>query len=276
MAHRMKIRHPKTSKPVSLTPRQVAAAYGFPIRAQSGKGYTGGLIELGGGFKETEVAEYFTANGLPVPTFVSVPVAGGKNKPDGADGEVQLDMIVFGAIAPNAVQRVYFAKNTDAGFLAALKQAVTECDGVSISWGGSENNWDPKTMDAFEAVIKDAKDNGVPVFVAAGDTGSQDSSNDGNQVDFPASSPSAIGCGGTRLTVNPMTTPDPVATTQVLVTARQELLAYANALNGPVDGLRQSGPAHRGSDPAVGDRGHGGAEPFEDGMAASGVDPVSF
>jgi kumamolisin len=52
-------------------------------------------------------------------------------------------------------------------------------------------------------VIKAAKTKGVPVFAAAGDSGSQDSSGAGNQCDFPASSPSAIGCGGTRLLINP-------------------------------------------------------------------------
>lgn len=196
------IRLPRTANPTSLTPRQVGQAYHFP--QATGKGYVGGIIELGGGFKPAQVAEYFTQNGLPAPKFVSKPVAGGKNKtdgPDGADGEVQLDMIIAGAIAPAATWNVYFAPNTDSGFLAALRQSVGECDGVSISWGGSENNWDPNTMDTFEAVIKAARAQGVPVFVAAGDTGSQDSSGAGNQCDFPASAPSAIGCGGTRLTL---------------------------------------------------------------------------
>lgn len=203
MAHaRTAIRRPLSSRPASLTPRQVGAAYHFPLDA-TGKGYVGGIIELGGGFKAAQVAQYFTTNGLPTPKFTAVPVAGGKNKPDGpdgADGEVQLDMIVAGAIAPGAAYRVYFAPNDDAGFLAAIKQALADgCNGISISWGGSENNWDGSTMDEFEAVIKAARTAGVPVFVAAGDTGSQDSSGAGNQTDFPASSPSAIGCGGTRL-----------------------------------------------------------------------------
>jgi kumamolisin len=196
------IRFPHTANPASLTPRQVAGAYHFPIDKATGKGYVGGIIELGGGYNASQVAKYFTSQGLPEPIFVSVNVDGGSNTsdgPDGADGEVQLDMIVAGAVAPGAAFRVYFAGNTDAAFLAALKQATAECDGVSISWGASENNWTPSVMDQFEAVIKAARGVGVPVFVAAGDSGSQDSSGAGNQTDFPASSPSAIGCGGTRL-----------------------------------------------------------------------------
>lgn len=205
--HTTGIRHPLTSKPVSLTPRQVATACHYPLGSVTGKGYVGGIIELGGGYKDSQVDEFFSSSGLPTPTFVSVPVSGGKNKqdgPDGADGEVQLDMEVAGAIAPDATFRVYFAANTDAGFLAAIEQAIADgCNGISISWGSSENNWDPSTMDQFEAVIKGARAKGIPVFVAAGDSGSQDSSGAGNQTDFPASSPSAIGCGGTRLEINP-------------------------------------------------------------------------
>ena len=185
-----------------LTVRQVSGAYNFPTDRATGKGYVAGIVELGGGYKPELVAQYFTASSLPVPTFVDVPVGEGANSPgnpNGADGEVQLDMIVAGAIAPAATYRMYFANGTNASFLAALTQAVQECNGVSISWGLSENHWTAAEMDAFEAVIKAAKERGVPVFVAAGDTGSRDSSGAGNQVDFPASAPSAISCGGTRL-----------------------------------------------------------------------------
>lgn len=203
---RAAIRRPRSSHPAALTPRQVGAAYHFPINQATGKGYVGGIIELGGGFKPAQVAEYFTQNGLPTPTFVSKTVVGGRNKqdgPDGADGEVQLDMIVAGAIAPAATFNVYFCPNTDDGFLAGIEQARTDkCNGITISWGGSENNWDGPTMDKYESVFKDLRAAGIPVFVAAGDTGSQDSSGAGNQCDFPASSPSAIGCGGTRLILN--------------------------------------------------------------------------
>lgn len=198
------IRRPRTAQPASMTPRQVGEAYNFPLGV-TGKGYVGGIIELGGGYKQAQVAAYFTRNGLPLPTFVSVPVAGGKNKqdgPDGADGEVQLDMIVAGAIASAATFRVYFAPNTDAGFLAAIKQAIADgCDGISISWGQAESGWDAATMTAFESVIKAARAQGIPVFVAAGDSGSKDSTS-ANVVDFPASAPDSVGCGGTRLEIN--------------------------------------------------------------------------
>jgi kumamolisin len=198
------IRYPRIANPVSMTPRQVATAYHFPLAAATGKGYTGGIVELGGGYDIQQVNAYFASQNLPSPTFVSVPIMGGSNTsdgPNGADGEVQLDMLVAGAVAPGATFRVYFAPNTDAGFLAATKQAAAECNGVSISWGQAENGWSSSAMNQFDAVIRAARVQGVPVFCASGDSGSTDSSGAGNQTDFPASSPSAIGCGGTRLTL---------------------------------------------------------------------------
>lgn len=196
------IRYPRANRPASLTPLQVAAAYHFPTDRATGRGYVGGIIELGGGYDPQQMADYFHRLGVRAPRLTDVNVSGGRNSsdgPNGADGEVQLDIQVAGAIAHDATLRVYFAPNTDAGFLAALKQAASECHGVSVSWGGPENFWTGATMDRFEAVIKAARAKGVPVFVAAGDTGSQDSSHAGNQTDFPASAPSAIGCGGTQL-----------------------------------------------------------------------------
>jgi kumamolisin len=50
---------------------------------------------------------------------------------------------------------------------------------------------------------------GIPVCVACGDDGATDGQTDGQlHVDFPASSPNAIACGGTRLTVSGATATD--------------------------------------------------------------------
>jgi kumamolisin len=118
--------------------------------------------------------------------------------PDGADGEVMLDVEVVAGVAPGAQIRVYFAANTDAAFIAATKQAAAECDVVSISWGGPESQWSTASIATFSAVLAAARAAGVPVFVAAGDNGSTDGTRS-NVVDYPSSDPSAIGCGGTRL-----------------------------------------------------------------------------
>lgn len=180
--------------------RDVAKAYNFPLQ-YDGSGYTCGIIELGGAFKQSDLNSYFGELGLPVPNVEAVGVDGGKpvsDGPNGADGEVLLDIEVAAAIAPGAQFKVYFAENTDAGFLAAIKQATSECDVISISWGQSESQWDASSLTSFDAAFKTARQNGVVVFVAAGDSGADDGTGKPN-TDFPASSPNVVGCGGTRL-----------------------------------------------------------------------------
>jgi kumamolisin len=98
----------------SFTPPQLAQFYGFPTGVD-GTGQCIGIIELGGGFRLTDIKAYFTKLNLPVPNVVAVNVDGGKNvpsTPDGADGEVMLDIEVAAAVAPKAKIAVYFAPNT--------------------------------------------------------------------------------------------------------------------------------------------------------------------
>lgn len=201
--HTGTICYPKTSRPIFLTARQVAGAYNFPMDSATGKGYVGGFIELGGGYDPNAVAGYFRHAKLPMPSFTDVNVVSGSNSPGdpGPDGEVQSDMIVAGSVAPDVDYRIYFAGNTDEEFLAAIKQATKECHGVSISWGSAESNWPSNVMKQFAFIIDAARARGVPVFVAAGDSGADDGTGTPT-ADFPASAPSSIGCGGTRLLVN--------------------------------------------------------------------------
>src|SRR5579875_3329115 len=111
---------------VSYTPVQVAQLYGFPANA-SAAGQTIGLLELGGGFEQSDITDYFQGLGLAVPSVTAVSVDGGTNSPgdpNGADGEVMLDIEVSGAVAPGSKIAVYFAPNTDQGFIDAVPTAV--------------------------------------------------------------------------------------------------------------------------------------------------------
>jgi kumamolisin len=129
--------------------------------------------------------------------------------PNGADGEVLLDIEVAGALAPGAHLVVYFAPNTDAGFVDALSQAAHADPtpaAISISWGLNEDQWTEQAKAALDAALVDAAALGVTVTVAAGDDGSTDRATDGGaHVDFPAASPHALACGGTRLQADPGT-----------------------------------------------------------------------
>lgn len=71
---------------------------------------------------------------------------------------------------------------------------------MSISWGSREDSWTAQARHALDAAFVDAAAPGVTVCVAAGDNGSSDGAPGGrSHVDFPASSPHALACGGTRL-----------------------------------------------------------------------------
>ncbi|MFD7160200.1 protease pro-enzyme activation domain-containing protein [Kribbella sp. NPDC059898] len=190
----------------AFTPDQVGSLYNFPAQTD-GTGQTIAIIELGGGFKRADLSTYFTGLKIPEPQVSAVEVDGGKNAPTGdpssADGEVMLDIEVAGALAPGAKQLVYFAPNTDQGFLDAVSTAVHATPTptvVSISWGQSEDQWTAQARTAMDQAFADAAALGVTVCAASGDNGSADGQTDGAQhADFPASSPHALACGGTHL-----------------------------------------------------------------------------
>ena len=196
---------------VSYTALQVAQAYSYPTGV-NGSGETIGIIELGGGYNQSDLTTYFqNLNISPAPTVIAVSVDGAQNQPtgdtNGPDTEVGLDIEVAGAIASGAKIAVYFAPNTDAGFLDAINQAVTDTVNkpsvLSISWGGPESTWTAQSLQSYNSALQSAAAVGVTVCVAVGDNGSSDGVTDGlDHVDFPASSPYSLACGGTTLKIS--------------------------------------------------------------------------
>ena len=197
----------------SYPPNQVAGIYQFPA-GTTGAGQTIAVIELGGGFSTSDLDTYFGGLGIGVPSISAVGVDGASNAPGsdptGADVEVALDIDVIGAAAPGATQVVYFAPNNgDQGFVDAICEAAQASPtpiAISISWGQSEDSWTAQGRSAMDAAMSDAAALGITVCVASGDNGSGDAVTDGQaHVDFPASSPYALGCGGTKLLADPST-----------------------------------------------------------------------
>lgn len=196
-------------QPRQYTPLQVAQAYGLPTLSNGGSldgsGQTIGIIELGGSFSQSDLSSYLRSLGLPDNQVQVVPVGGASIQPDpgGADVEVMLDVCIIAALAPKARIRVYFADNTsaDSSFAAAIDQAVSECDVVSISWGGPESGWSSADRSAMDRAFQSGIAAGVNCYVAAGDNGSSDGTNQ-TVTDYPASSPYAIACGGTNLQIS--------------------------------------------------------------------------
>ncbi|HTH58851.1 MAG TPA: S53 family peptidase [Paraburkholderia sp.] len=193
----------------AFTPLQLASLYDFP--PGDGHGECIALIEMGGGYSTSDLTAYFGALGVSMPTVDAVSVDGVNNAPtgdpNGPDGEVTLDVEIAGALAPAARIAVYFAPNSEAGFVnavsAALHDRTRNPSVVSISWGAPESAWTQQTLSALNDALQSAVALGVTVCVASGDSGSADGVGDGaDHVDFPASSPYALGCGGTRVSAS--------------------------------------------------------------------------
>lgn len=186
---------------VSYTPKQLAAFYGFP-KGFDGSGKNVAVIELGGSYSQPDLDAYFHSLGLTVKPVIFHSIDGAKNSPlvvNDADGEVMLDLCVIGGSAPGVQMHCYTALNTDASFLKAIEQAIADkMDAISISWGAAEDQWAASSLMAFNHAFLVAATAGITVTAAAGDNGSSDGEK-GAHVDFPASSPYVLGCGGTSL-----------------------------------------------------------------------------
>ena len=144
-------------------------AYDWPTGAAPGGG-TIYIVELGGGWKQADVAAAFKAMGLPAPDIEDLSADGTTTNTPGsdADGEVALDIQISAA-----------------AYALATGEAAT----VKMVWGSD-----------IAACLTFAKLHaGSPLlpFAAAGDNDSSDGGPDPANVDCPASCPSVIACGGT-------------------------------------------------------------------------------
>lgn len=195
----------------TFTPPEVAKLYNFP--SLNCKDQCIAIVEFGGGYKTSDMVQYFNRLGVSQPELVDVLVDGAHNQTGvRADSEVQLDIEVAAAVAPGVRIAMYFAPNTDDGFLHAINKAIhdqiNQPSIISISWGLAENLWSDQTKQCLNRAFQDAATLGITICCASGDNGSSDyDHNDPSHpvpdqllhADFPASSPFVLACGGTRL-----------------------------------------------------------------------------
>jgi kumamolisin len=122
----------------------LCAAYSWPS-GLAGDGVIA-IVELGGGWIQSDMDQFFSSIGQPAPQIIDVPVDGTQNSPDpnpdGPDGEVALDIQVaaaayYVATGQPASVRVYWAQDIAPAVRAATGDA---CDVCSISWGADEAN----------------------------------------------------------------------------------------------------------------------------------------
>lgn len=177
----------------------LCAAYQWPT-ALAGGGVIA-IVELGGGWKASDMTAYFASIHQPVPKIVDVSVDSTKNTPGSdADGEVSLDIQIsaaayFVATGKPAEIRVYWANDIAPAVRAAIKDG---CDVCSISWGMDEAGWGVQAAHDMEQAAIEATAAGMVVFAASGDNDSSDGGLSPANVDLPAGCPHIIGCGGTN------------------------------------------------------------------------------
>ncbi len=215
-----------------MDPEEVAKAYHFPAKS-NGKGQRIAIVELGGGFYESDIKSYFQNLKLTVPKITTVQIDGQRNDPaspdlikkildamgatnakakpsiDSVDAskalwtiEASLDIELAGAFANGAEIVVYFAPNNAQGKYNALTSALHNTQYpptiISCSWGAVEANLDPDFVRSLDQVFQDAALLGVTVAFSSGDSGDDPDNCGQPRVHFPASSPNVISCGGTH------------------------------------------------------------------------------
>ena len=192
-----------------LFPAAIAQLYGMTTVGR-GAGQCIGIVEPSGGYDRNDVAAACRAMNLPVPRLTDINVGKGRNAfgtDATADKEVSLDVQVAAGTAPAARVVVYFTEANEQGFVdgvtAAVHDKINRPSVVIVTWGEPEAFWPAPARKALDAVLADAVRLGITVVAAAGDDLATERMNDGKaHVDYPASSPYVLGCGGTAVTLD--------------------------------------------------------------------------
>ena len=218
---------PAVGRSLPTHPGDVMRRYRFPA-ATTGRGQTIAILLLGGGFYDEDLQEFFGdrwAGRLDV-----VEVGAGCNdpaprselwrffeqteagQPPSANPELlrkirwtieaAVDIELAGSFAPGADLAVYFATSDEVGKLegvaAALAGREQRPSVLSCSWGASEADVSPEFANGLDRLFQTAALTGTSVCYSSGNRGAN--VRDGRPtVNFPASSPHVLACGGTAL-----------------------------------------------------------------------------
>lgn len=189
----------------SYTPIELAELYNFPLHLR-GSNRVISIIELGGGFKQSDLTYYFQ-NYLKItnePQVYSLFINGALNNPNELAQEVTSDIEIAGAIAKCSTIIVYFAPNNELSFYEAIFFSLTNGNYYScaevISWGCPEIENRASYCESVNKIMEIGVKRNVSILCASGDNGSSDGLK-GLNVDFPASAPNSVACGGTNIYV---------------------------------------------------------------------------
>ncbi len=185
----------------AFTPPQLATAYNFDALHNAGfngEGQTVALFELDN-YNPTNVAVW--QNSVCSATPITPIAVDGGTATGGGEVEVELDIDVILGLAPRLGNLlVYSAPNTDTGVVDAYNRIALDnaASAVSTSWGQCEA-YNTVTASSEYYIFQQMAAQGMSVFAASGDTGTNDCLNGTISVDDPASQPYVSGVGGTHL-----------------------------------------------------------------------------
>ena len=113
--------------------------------------------------------------------------------------EATMDVELAAAFAPGAHIVVYFAPNNERGRFSGLSRALADAvhrpSVFSYSWGAPEDSMARQVLRVMDRCYQLAALRGVTICVSSGDSGR-------TGVNFPASSPHVLACGGTHLHID--------------------------------------------------------------------------
>ncbi|WP_158623294.1 protease pro-enzyme activation domain-containing protein [Corallococcus sp. CA053C] len=196
----------------SYTPEEVGRLYRYP--ATQGEGQCVGIIELTGGYRNSDLVEYLAKLGVKR----DAPVTVGPNTPGfsvASNAEVTMDVELVSAMCPKARVVVYNADSKDyslSDYLRVFAMAISDRENrpsvLTTSWSFYEGSLIQKGEEAaFERLFREAALLGITVCAASGDLGSQVPTEGGSPTgaitaaatSYPAASALVLGCGGTTL-----------------------------------------------------------------------------
>lgn len=211
IVHRSSAATPGLSFPASYGPQELTSLYGASA-AQTGAGQTVSVIAEGDLTKpKADLAQFENHFGLPTVTWNQINVGTPTSDTEG-DDEWDLDTQYSTGFAPGVKQvNVYVGSSLeDEDILATVDRWVTDDASSQASFSAGECELLAKAAgftESLDTVLAEAAAQGQTLFTSSGDTGSQCPLLIGLNglplgvpgVNYPASSPSAIGVGGTTV-----------------------------------------------------------------------------
>jgi len=188
-------------------PTDIAKLYNYPIKKYSGKNQNIATIIFNCAYDLNNIKNDVKKS------FQNQNIIGNLNinlinynnaslfNPDGYN-ELAMDVQIISSIAPNAKINIYnFDYNGNEeefynNLHDVIKLAINDGSNIiSLSFGSAENN---KTYDKLDKLFEYAANNNINIYVSAGNTAATDGYDD-LTVEYPASNPNVISCGGTMI-----------------------------------------------------------------------------